>query len=262
MNDPQLSTVEALAGALEKRAIARSDVLSQDGWTTHVLEVWSSRCYYPRAQRELALVDQGPNELGLVKPLYRYFLYLAQMRSDGGAPSVLFVASPYRMLLERVLSVAQRRAKKRPLSFARFDMDRVWKDLGDRPEAALAAIRITMQMLGDEGLDLVSLTGSNPLRSKLRDALKKVSDPYAVRVRVGNVKDGLTGNVDFERQGVFSWYQRGDQSTSFALLALATAASRGWLVSTESRPVISRSREAASGRDRLLDEMDDSDDSS
>jgi hypothetical protein len=117
---------------------------------------------------------------------------------------VTVIASPYVRLLNRVANDLRRKLPPPASRYLAIDMRRVYEAVAEG-QPGITATRVTMQMLNEPTLELVSLAGKNPLHSDLHAALRKVAAPYSVRAEV----EGDTGaaRVNADRHGNLWWYQ-------------------------------------------------------
>lgn len=117
---------------------------------------------------------------------------------------VVVIASPYVRLLNKIARELRSALPGPAPRFLTLDMGCVHEALR-KDVPGLRATRVTMQILNEPSLELVSLAGKNPLRSELHEALKEVAAPYSIRAEV----EGRTGKVRIsaDRHGNLWWYQ-------------------------------------------------------
>jgi len=131
----------------------------------------------------------------------------------------MVLASPYVRLLRQLdeeLRVAV--ANGPALRYLNIDMPRVFESF-QSGKSSLTATKVTLEILDElENLELVSLTGSNPLNSKLHAQIKSVAEPYAIRVEYSNGLQRARLSVD--RVGNLWWYQTDETKTRLIFLAL------------------------------------------
>lgn len=135
---------------------------------------------------------------------YRHDFYIgsrAASRVLGGR--VLLVASPYVRLLDSFFSALLDRLPAPTPQFLAPRLPEVFEYLAKNPEP-LRASRVTVQMDGQVGLELVSLVGRSPLQSDLNRAISTIASPYSVRVDFEGPKG--TSRVAIDRHGNYWWY--------------------------------------------------------
>jgi hypothetical protein len=136
---------------------------------------------------------------------FPHFMYCAISPTlpNLGSP-VMFVASPYIRLLSRLVKATTRALPPPAPRFVQVDMTKTYSAFA-RPLPGMKATKVTLDMLvKTKDLELVSLTGEDPLRSDLHAAIKKVTAPFALRVDVDD-DDGRT-RVSADRFGNLWWY--------------------------------------------------------
>jgi hypothetical protein len=117
---------------------------------------------------------------------------------------VMFVASPYVRLLARLIKTTTKALPPPAPRYVQVDMPKTYAAFA-RPLPGMRATKVTLDMLVKaKDLELVSLTGEDPLRSDLHAAIKKVTSPFALRVDVGD-DQGRT-RVSADRFGNLWWY--------------------------------------------------------
>jgi hypothetical protein len=144
-------------------------------------------------------------------------LYVAQ-RLVGGV-SYVVLASPYIRLLRQLNEDLTRAvAEANALMYLSVDMSKVFASFQTRA-TRLTATKVTLEILDElENLELVSLTGSNPLNSKLHAQIKAVADPYAIRVEIANGSE--KARVSIDRVGNLWWFQTNEKKTRLVFEAL------------------------------------------
>lgn len=135
---------------------------------------------------------------------YPHQLYVARVRAGVSGVDAVMLASPYVRLLHRIVNELGRRIRGPALQFITLDMPAIYRAFARHTEG-LVATKVTLQMLSQPGLELVSLTGRNPLDSELHEQIKEVAAPYALRAEVFAGEQRVRVNVD--RHGNLWWYQ-------------------------------------------------------
>lgn len=191
----KFSGLEAVAGS----ALGNSTTVSvpKSKWKTVRFEYLTATDMYPPARTEGA----NRNRAGR----FPHFMYCAisPMLPNLGSP-VMFVASPYVRLLARLIKTTTKALPPPAPRYVQVDMAKAYAAFA-RPLAGMRATKVTLDMLVKaKDLELVSLTGEDPLRSDLHTAIKKVTSPFALRVDVDD-EDGRT-RVSADRFGNLWWY--------------------------------------------------------
>ena len=117
----------------------------------------------------------------------------------------LLVSAPYVRILREIDKQLRLRAKESTMVYLVPRIDRVFEFMS-RYRPSLKATRITVQISGDVGVEQVTLTGRNPLRSDLVQALNSVAEPYSIRIDVTEPDEKV--GVYLDRHGNFWWYLR------------------------------------------------------
>lgn len=136
---------------------------------------------------------------------YPHAMYFAVREGlDVAEGPVVVLASPYVRLLGRLVRRLRSDLPGPAPRYLSVDMARVYEAAAEG-QPGLTATRVTMQMLNEPTLELVSLAGRNPLHSELHAALRTVTAPYSIRAEV----DGESGlsRVNADRHGNLWWYQ-------------------------------------------------------
>lgn len=197
-----LQSVAELVIGSPSHPIAEVDA---DGWSVWRWEYIADRNHYPE---HLVDVEQQRRDGG-----FAHDVYLAH-RSFKGDNYVL-LGSPYVRLLHQVLDRIRTaiRAEAAP-RYAVVDMRRVYEAFQSGLPNMIAT-KVTLEMLAEPTLELVSLTGRNPLNSRLHAQIKDVAAPYAIRTEV-NVND-QRARVNVDRHGNLWWYQTDESKTKNAI---------------------------------------------
>jgi len=194
-----LSTAEDVIRASGRLFKGKGRVLRQAGlkdWELRLAELYHPRSLYPKSLD--VGVDGGDDR-------FPHSVYVGSARLRAGeakkSPWVL-VASPYVRLFNHLKHLSAEGAK---LEFLAPNMDTVFSYFEEhRP--GFRVPRIVVQMFGDVGVETVALTGRSPLRSDLRDALLRVSRPYAIRI--SDAKQSDSTSVSLDKRGLLWWYLR------------------------------------------------------
>lgn len=206
---------------------------NDDFWTAFRAQYLLDRNLYPEHlvdRRRSAAQDRHPHDL---------YLGFRDLGRGGGGPTLL-LASPYVRLLSTVTSALAANAPSPGVRFLKVDMSAVYAAMMTRSEH-FRATRVTLQVLNEPELELVSLAGRNPLNSKLHAALTSVAAPYAVRSEIVGNQGRCRVNVD--RHGNLWWYQPHERHFTLPLLFIDAMASWSALTSTRSMPLRRRSDE-------------------
>lgn len=165
-------------------------------WKAERSEVLAPRNLYPTHRREDEARQSADGRHG-------HDVYLAMREGDGDGCFGL-VASPYTQLLKRMATVLRQGLDGPAPRYLAVSMRTVYAALAQGP-AGLVATKVTMQMLNEPGLELVSLSGRNPLNSNLHAAIEHVASPYSIRTEVVGSVNRCRVNAD--RHGNLWWYQ-------------------------------------------------------
>jgi hypothetical protein len=165
-------------------------------WRAERCEVLAPRNLYPSHRREddARRTDNG---------WHGHDVYLAVREGDGDACFGL-IASPYTQLLKRMATALRDGLDGPAPRYLAVNMRTVYAALAEGASGLLAT-KVTMQMLNEPGLELVSLSGRNPLNSNLHAAIEHVASPYSIRTEVVGSDNQCRVNAD--RHGNLWWYQ-------------------------------------------------------
>jgi len=220
-DDTLTSRATLVALGCPARQIKKVDVASSD-WAFVAGRV-EADTNYSRAIRS-AVGSEGT---------YSHRVYAAEGQI-GGNPYLL-VASPYVRLLGDCITRIDR-SRNQAVVYLKPSMDRLFGFFESMRPSELSATRITVLMEGDVGLELVSLSGRNPLRSDLRHALLEVASPYSIRVK-GTYIDRRGMNLHADRHGNF-WFHLGSEAALVNVAAFLSAGSQhGDLRATTNSPL-------------------------
>jgi hypothetical protein len=119
--------------------------------------------------------------------------------------------------------------------YVSVNMTSVYEALSDGGVDQLTATKVTMQMLSEPTLELVSLAGRNPLHSELHAAIKKVAAPYSIRTEISGDSNKCRVNID--RHGNFWWFQAEEKRIVLPLSVIDKLDEAGALKLTRTRPL-------------------------
>ncbi|HEY0119226.1 MAG TPA: hypothetical protein VGC04_10625 [Cellulomonas sp.] len=188
--------------------------LESPSWSLSAVEFTTERNFYrsgPWALRE------SPSGGG-----FSHRCWVGVSPGPLGRSNVL-LAAPYSRLLESLLVYTSALSPDGGATFIRPDLKVAFERFEIDPELARYRVsQITIQVLGQEAVELVTLTGKYPLRSKIRDALfgdaasgHALARPYALAVQ--DSRDRRSPRVHMDRHGNLWWFLANDS----AILAVA-----------------------------------------
>lgn len=217
------ATVDYLQGSLSALADCK---IQDDEWTANRCEYVSGRNYYPDSvgDPEARKRDHG----------YAHQVYVASRRLAPSQTNMVLLASPYVRLLQRMVTDISRRLPAPGLQFYSLDMTGIYRAFEGR-HVGLTATKVTLQMLSQPGLELVSLTGRNPLDSELHDQIKNVAAPYALRTEV--ILGDHKARVNIDRHGNIWWFQTDEAKIGIVLSLISRLASINSLRMTRTMPL-------------------------
>lgn len=201
-----LDDLSRLIGRGEPRPVSE---FSAGHWKVWRWEYLHTRNLYPASN---LFGDERSREGG-----WAHDIYVGQ-RMIAGA-SFMVLASPYVRLLRQLNEELKGALSKGPaLRYLNVDMSRVFASF-QSGSSQLTATKVTLEILDElEVLELVSLTGSNPLNSKLHAKIQSVAAPYAIRVEI---ESGMQrARLSIDRVGNLWWYQSDERKTELIFLAL------------------------------------------
>lgn len=228
IRDPSLDGLAAfkrLAGDLADEFLEIE--CTRPGWRVYRFGLIHNRSLYPSH-----LVD--PRTLEREKG-FAHATYLAVR--DGGQSSsrLVVIASPYIYLLDKLTVRLEYGSRgNRRLKYCAVDMPRLYKEVGGGM-SGLSATRVTLQIRGEPNLELVSLSGRNPLHSKLHNAIKSVAKPYAIRAQLSESPELCRLSID--HHGNVHWYQADETKIESALGLIERLRELDVLLDTDSRPL-------------------------
>lgn len=195
LQHPAVTGLPDLRRYLPSLTEAKKLTFVKGSWSGHRVVFRANRSHYPR---HLVDPDERRSEAG-----YAHDLYVGIRSVSGGTPLIL-IASPYTRLLQKVAGdLRQALPVPAPRYFA-VDMPRVYSTIG-AGRSGFVATKVTMQMLNEPALELVSLAGRNPLNSNLHAAIENVASPYSIRTEIAGASGPCRVNTD--RHGNLWWYQ-------------------------------------------------------
>lgn len=194
-------------GALYLAESSTESEFTVAGWRAYRLASDFSNSYFSTVSKD---------QFAVGKDLFRQEYYVA-VAPDG--IDVALIISPFVRLLDRILTrVSRVQDAQSPLTYAVPDLDEVFRAFEDEQFNFMTATRISVKKDEDPIVDLVSLSGRNPLKSNLREDLRKAGNAYSVRMAVG--PKGQQINVYLDRFGNLSWFQRKEADLWAPLRAL------------------------------------------
>lgn len=202
------------------------------GWESWRFEYVIARSLYPRH-----IVD--PAERSRADG-YAHDVYFAQRSLDVLEARATVLASPYIRLLGRMASSLERALPPPAPQYLAFDMSRLYTEFA-RYDSEISATKVTMQILNEPKLQLVSLAGSNPLHSKLHAAIREVAAPYALRADMRAGEASCRINID--RHGNIWWYQTDESRLQMVLTFLDLLSHHSTLRLTRHLPLVRASKE-------------------
>lgn len=208
-----------------ERVAPRLDVA---GWSVSRVALAVSRNYFTKIEdRSLAVGDSS----------YVQQAYVALLRPEDlgreGEP-VAVILSPYVRLLNRLLTRAGSVLGAPKLTYLCPNMNSVFEAFEKSSFPGMGATRISVRDKKEPAVELVSLTGRNPLKSNLRAELRKVGPGYSVRVEV-QTKNGPV-SVHLDCFGNYWWYHRAEDNISAPLALVELLLGGVKYMSTTDRP--------------------------
>lgn len=222
LNEP--NSIELLLGR-SLTFLAGCDVGSET-WSAHRSEYVSDRNFYPDSVGDPSLRKRDHG--------YAHQVYVGWTRLPSLDANAVLLASPYVRLLQRMVRDLAGRVSGPALQFLSMDMPSIYRSFARR-DAGLVATKVTLQMLSQPGLELVSLTGRNPLDSELHEQIKDVAAPYALRAEV-NLGDHKA-RVNVDRHGNIWWYQTDEAKLGTVLSLVSRIAAIDSLKLTRTLPL-------------------------
>lgn len=220
-----LALRKLLAGSVGSH---RSVRLPETEWSIHRFEYLANRSLYPGH-----IVSAEDRRRGDRYAHDVYFATREPLRSLN--TPVILLASPYVRLLSSITSDLRKKLDHPAPRYVSVDMASVYQTLSDGSVGELTATKVTMQMLSEPTLELVSLAGRNPLHSELHAAIKKVAAPYSIRTEVSGENSKCRVNID--RHGNFWWFQAEEKRFALPLNVIDRLDETGSLKLTRTRPL-------------------------
>lgn len=164
---------------------------------------------------------------------YRHRIVVGEARLPIGdkEQDCLLLSVPYTSLLWDVVHSASIPKAR----YCSIEMDRLYQWFTRHEGHGMRAGRISVQMDADTGVEMVSLIGRHPLRSDLRQAIRRVASPYAIRLDVEDLQGRVRLNAD--RHGNLHWYLTELGRISAPLRGLSEIARSEALIETTSVPL-------------------------
>lgn len=231
LHHPKLRSIGNFADSLGSSIGERMSVVSETLWAVERLDYLTTRSYYPPPAASSEVEPSRTREIP-----HALYVGTAILPISSEPRLVTLVASPYVRLLDAVLTGLNAAMSPPSLTFVRFDMRRLYQHFESSPGDTLRATRVSVRVTGEAGLELVSLSGRNPLRSELRHAIQEVAEPYGVRLDVGR-PGRRASRVHLDRHGNIWWYLNEEQEVKFPLLILAALGQEGFFQSTRVCPL-------------------------
>jgi hypothetical protein len=226
---PSVKGLAEIKGAIAP-SIGRASNLKSIGqgrWEVDRFEYLLDRSLYPKH-----LLDPESRKR---RNGYAHDLYCAvPIRKSTTGPAPILIASPYVRLLDTLFRNLRRSLPPPAPQFLSVDMPKVYEKF-IAGETAMTAIKVTLQMLSEKTLSLVSMSGRNPLRSDLHQAIIRVAAPYSLRSLIVDEKGPC--RVDVDRHGNFWWYQSDESTIRGALSFIDVLQSWNSLVPVRSLPL-------------------------
>ncbi len=223
IDDPDLPDIESVLHALRvpKSRQTPIDTVVAD-WQIRRASILGDAPHYPESNAQRTESGSYLTELYVAAP-------------DDDKKSGIFLASPYVRLLTKCLTEITSDLRH-DIRFAKPNMNALFTHFERTRTPHLSATRISVLMEGDVGLEVVSLSGRNPLRSDLRHALLNVASPYSIRLK-GTYLDGRGTNIHADRHGNVWWYLASEASFTNVLAFMNVLRRDGQLSFTTNSPL-------------------------
>ncbi|MET4167308.1 hypothetical protein ABID74_003235 [Gordonia terrae] len=197
----QWSTLEPLQEILET---SRSFPVASapEGWLASRIAVRSPRNYFTSVNDTSLATDQG-----YVQEVY-VAIYKYRVPSESVERSAILLMAPYVRLLNRLVTRLKRMLDPAHLVYLTPDLDEVFSRFERTSIVGMRATRISVKDESEPTIELVSLTGRNPLKSNLRAELRRVGPAYSIRIDVHSPPHETTVHLD--RFGNCWWYHRSE----------------------------------------------------
>jgi hypothetical protein len=192
LHDSRVPDLVALRRALEIPTKACKPLADEATGLTRAT-FGSRKLHYPPAVRVLVQGEGNPHQI-----------YLARSSPQAGSP--LMIAAPYVNLLgEALAKINSAVPGDDALLYVRPNMIRLFEHFQRTTHRSVKATQIQVTMKR-RGVDKVSLSGDNPLRSDLREALLRVARPAGIRLQSAHVKKLRATNVYIDQDGNLFWH--------------------------------------------------------
>lgn len=199
VHDDRLVSLKDVLNGLDASLPSRKS-FTNEKWSVERITFKSRRNYYPPGVNVRTRGSGHPHEM--------YVVHGDHTKAGG----MFVVAAPYvRLLAEAMRRLDEGLQGDAPLRFARPSVDKLFDHFQWSTHRFMRASRIEVCMR-QSGLDRVALSGRNPLRSDLRQALHAVSLPYSIRVQCSFADDIRATNVNLDAHGNFHWHLSNERS--------------------------------------------------
>lgn len=219
---------KALEAATTVPRIEASRHIEIADWIGRRVSYVASKNYFPKHMVADDVVASGD---GFIQELY---VAASSLVRDGVEEPCLLIWAPYVRLMNSFLRDLTRHVGRPTPAYAIPRMQHLFQHFHDKSYPAMHVTRISVVDFGEPSVELVSLSGRQPLRSSLRLALKDTL-PYAVRIELTSGEAAAT-NLHMDRYGNFWWYQRAESSAERVLNLLTVLSSEGLFSSTREIP--------------------------
>lgn len=173
------------------------------GWLASRIAVRSPRNYFTSVSDSSLVTEEG-----YVQEVY-VAIYKYQDSAEAVTRTAVLLMAPYVRLLNRLITRVARLLDPAHLAFLTPDLDEVFTHFERSTINGLRATRISVKDESEPTIELVSLTGRNPLKSNLRAELRRVGPAYSIRISVDSTSENTTVHLD--RFGNCWWYHRSER---------------------------------------------------
>ena len=169
---------------------------------------------------------------------YAHDIYVAATRLSRIGP-VLWIASPYMRLLDQIHDDLNLRLGSPAVKYLGVDMKPFYRHLSTRDVTDVVARRIILRILSEDNVELVSLTGKEPLHSKIHESLDNSTLPFGVgaQVEAGPKEQRIKARVTVYRTGMLYWYQSQLETIACPLSLISTLAGLNLLTTERLYPL-------------------------
>lgn len=217
------------------RDVTASMTRTFDAWKISQVAFKSTRNFY-----NTGVVD--PQELKYEDGyLHEVFSAVTKVATSiGESHTIAVVMSPYSRLVPRFVERVMQGSADRDLTYYRLDMGRAFRFFATKNVRNMTPIRISFSDKREPGLDLVSLSGRNPVRSNLFKELEEIGPPYGIKMACEFMPNEST-NLHADKHGNYWWYQNsGDGPFANVLGAISSLLEVGLLAKTKDQPTLLR----------------------